>query len=161
MIKTTYQIADKNSLTAFMKICGSGYFHRNLSPTNYSLKAATLDKNVLHLDFEPRDTLPEQLRQGEHYMEFGPQQDLLVTIKTVLDQGDRKHVFYRVVDYHESQYGPCFRVRKYSMHTSKDYDDMEIAYRAGENDPPEDGLELVNTQYSTDHSFFHVYERGQ
>ena len=158
MIRTNYQINGTNPAT-FMTVSGTIFFQKNLSVENYSLRSATIVDDVLRMTFMPCN-LPDALMHGEHFIEMSPQKDTYVVIKTVLDQGDRKHAFYRIVDSVELEGKLFFRVRKYTMHTDGKYENYGIKYRAGENCIPEEGFKLVNTQCSNCHDGINVYRQA-
>lgn len=158
MVKTSYQIHGFSNLSTFVTISGTVYFQNNLTPQNYALRSAVIEDDTLHMAFDPVD-LPESLSCGEHYIEMNPQEGVLVILKTVLNQGDRAHAFYRIIDSVEREGKLFFRVRKYTMHTDGEYKNYDIKYRAGENCIPEEGFKLVNTQCSNCHDGIDVYRQ--
>lgn len=157
MVKTSYQIHDFSNLSTFVTISGTVYFQNNLNPQNYALRSAVIEDDTLHMAFDPVD-LPESLSCGEHYIEMNPQEGVLVILKTVLNQGDRAHAFYRIIDCAERDHKKYFRVRKYALHADR-YKNYDIKYRAGEDGIPEEGFKLIDTQCSFCHDVIRVYER--
>lgn len=159
MIRTNYQIYGLTDPATFMTVSGTVFFQKNLSVENYPLRSATIVDDVLRMTFKPYN-LPDALMHGEHFIEMSPQKDTLVVIKTVLDQDDRKHAFYRIIDSVEREGKLFFRVRKYAMHTDGEYKNYGIKYRAGENCIPEEGFKLINTQCSNYHDGIDVYRQA-
>ena len=158
MITTNYQIYGLSDPATFMTVSGTIYFQKNLSVENYPLRSAVIVDDVLRMTFKPCN-LPDTLMHGEHFIEMNPQKDTLVVIKTVLDQGDRKHAFYRTIDSVERDHKLFFRVRKYTMHTDGEYKNYGIKYRAGENCIPEEGFKLVDTRCSNCRDEINVYRQ--